>query len=171
MKLAKLTGSSLDALLLGAGQPTVPSHVTTNYDAFVSVPMLKMRASAGVGQIAIQGEPQREDIVSFREDWLRSIGLLPGRAEAMTAIGDSMEPTIRDGDLLLVDRSIDRVVNHGIYVLVYNGAVLVKRVQLRLDGSLVLKSDNTIYGEEVVAKNEATELIIEGRVRWFGRKI
>lgn len=173
VKLAVSAGLSLDWLIDDSRvAPLVePEPTTEGEEGFIRVPMLSVRASAGTGRIAADVDHEAEGIVSFREDWLRGIGLIPGRAEAMAAVGDSMEPTIRDGDLLLVDRSIDRVVNHGIYVLVYNGVVLVKRIQMRLDGSLVLKSDNDRYNEETVPATDATELIIEGRVRWFGRMI
>ncbi|MBH0619495.1 helix-turn-helix transcriptional regulator, partial [Salmonella enterica] len=80
-------------------------------------------------------------------------------------------PTIRDGDMLLVDRSIDRVVDNGIYVVVFGGAVLVKRVHIRRDRSVVLRSENAVYPEEVVPADEVPDLVIEGRVRWFGRTI
>lgn len=95
----------------------------------------------------------------------------PRFAEVLVAVGDSMEPTIRDGDLLLLDRSIDRVVDNGIYVLVLAGMVLLKRIQTRRDGSVVLKSDSERYDDETVPAGEVPDLRIEGRVRWFGRTI
>lgn len=138
---------------------------------FVFVPKLEVRASAGAGQLApapaIDG-----DVVAFREDWMRRIGLHAGRAQALVAVGDSMEPTIRDGDLLLIDRSIDHVMDNGIYVVVLGGYVMVKRMQIRRDGSVVLRSDNADrYDDEVVPAEDVHELIVEGRVRWFGRTI
>lgn len=89
----------------------------------------------------------------------------------MFADGDSMEPTIGHGDLLLVDEAIQHVATHGIYVVIYQGMVLVKRIQIRLDGTIVLMSDNTKYKDEVVKPSEAVDLRIGGRVRWFGRTI
>ncbi len=83
-----------------------------------------------------------------------------------------MEPTIRDGDLLLIDRSIDRIVDNGIYVVVVAGMVVVKRLQTRVDGSVVLRSDNRErYDDELIAAHDVPDLIVEGRVRWFGRTI
>ncbi len=46
----------------------------------------------------------------------------------ITATGDSMEETIRDGDVLLVDTSIDRVKDNAIYIVAYGDALLVKRL-------------------------------------------
>ena len=170
--LARAGGRSLDWLMGNEIQSMtmqVQKDGSPVPDGYVSVPALSVRASAGGGQIAGPLDAIGGDVVALREDWMRSLGLHAGRTEALTAIGDSMEPTIRDGDFLLVDRSIDKVVSNGIYVLVYNGAVLVKRIVIRMDGTLTLKSDNSIYGEEIVSRDAASELIIEGRVRWHGR--
>ena len=89
----------------------------------------------------------------------------------MTARGDSMEETIRDGDVLLVDTSIDRVRDNSIYVIVYGDMVLVKRIHGRINGSLQLISDNPRYPAEEVAKAEVDQLQVAGRVAWYGRSI
>jgi phage repressor protein C with HTH and peptisase S24 domain len=89
----------------------------------------------------------------------------------LTARGDSMEETIRDGDVLLVDTSIDRVRDNSIYVVVYGDMVLVKRIHGRINGSLQLISDNARYPAEEVSKSEVDLLHIAGRVMWFGRSI
>lgn len=89
----------------------------------------------------------------------------------ITATGDSMETTIRDGDVLLVDTSIDRVKDNAIYVVVYGDVILVKRVHRRINGALQLISDNERYPSEEVPAGEVQLLSIAGRVMWFGRSI
>lgn len=159
-------GSQAAVATLAAAPPvSVP-------DGFVPVPRLQVRASAGSGAVAVPEDLEDDGVVMFREAWMRRIGVNPRTAQALTAVGDSMEPTIRDGDLLLVDRSIDRIVDNGIYVVVLGGMVLVKRVQVKRDGSVVLRSDNTdLYEAELVPADEVHALTVEGRVRWFGRTI
>lgn len=137
---------------------------------YAMVPGLSVRASAGPGAIMSPDEPLA-DVVAFRKDWLGRLGINPRFARAIFAHGDSMEPTINDGDLLLVDESINHIVDHGIYVVVYQGMVIVKRVQMRRDGTLVLKSDNARYEAEEVPPNEIEQIQVAGRVRWFGRMI
>ena len=82
-----------------------------------------------------------------------------------------MEPTIRDGDILVVDTSITTVRDNSIYIIVYSGNVLVKRVHLRRDGSLTLISDNDRYPPEDVPLDEVPDLHIAGRLMWYGRSI
>lgn len=168
-RIAEVCGTSIDHLMSGSPTQHRPEIWTRE---FSFVPRYDVRVSAGPGAIVpfedIDGTRQ---FVAFRTEWLRRIGVNPKTAEVLVAVGDSMEPTIRDGDLLLIDRSIDRMVDNGIYVLVIAGMVLLKRLQTRRDGSAVLKSDNARYDDEVVPAHEVPDLRIEGRVRWFGRTI
>lgn len=82
-----------------------------------------------------------------------------------------MLETIHDGDLLLINRLIDRVVSNAIYVVVLAGQVMVKRLQLLFDGSIMLISDNPRYQPERIDKTDVEGLQVEGRVRWYGRAI
>lgn len=140
-------------------------------EGFVIVPVLQVSASAGRGRFTTPDDLAEGELVSFRETWLRSIGLTPGHAHVLWAAGDSMVPTISNGDMLLVDRMIDRVVDDGIYVVVVGGGVVVKRIQLRHNGSVVLKSDNARYDEQTIPADEVPQLVVEGRVRWVGGPI
>lgn len=170
--VAEKAGRSLDFIVYGAG-PDAPLVIVGKGagPGFVGLPMLEISASAGLGLAAMPEQIGGGSVIAFREEFLRAIGVNPRRAEVLRAQGDSMEPTIRDGDLLVVDRAIDRLIDNGIYVLVYAGMVLLKRVQALRDGSVVLKSDNPQYAPEPVPPSEVHELRIEGRVRWFGRPI
>ena len=85
-----------------------------------------------------------------------------------TAIGESMTPTIRDGNTLLIDTTDRTFRNFGIYVLEINGQRLVKRVQRKHDGSLVLISDNSAYQPDTVDKEAADDIKVIGRVVWSG---
>ena len=136
---------------------------------FAFVKRLDVRPSAGPGSVVSEEGPA--DVLAFRRDWLTSIGVNPDRAHVLEVRGDSMEPTIRDGDMLLVDTSIDHVRDNGIYVVSHNGYVLVKRVQIALDGTVTLISDNAHYEVERVAPGDVENLQVAGRVMWFGRSI
>ncbi|MEP1495189.1 S24 family peptidase [Pseudophaeobacter sp.] len=136
-------------------------------DGFVPIPRMEVRASAGNGRVAIMNDAEAQ-VVAFKEEWLRRLGVSPRNATIIVADGDSMADTIGHGDLVLLDRSIDHVVDNGIYVLVYGGMVLLKRVQVKRNGVVLLKSDNPRYETEEIQSHEVPELIIEGRVRWAG---
>lgn len=169
-KIAAVCGVSTDWLVMSlAAELHDAGHGPFLTQSFELVPQLSVQVSAGGGVIVTDEETN--GFVAFRSEWLGNLGISAKYARVMMAVGDSMGPTIRDGDLLLVDHSIKTPRSEGIYIVVYQGVVIVKRVQIRRDGTLVLKSDNGKYEDEVVPRIEKDSLQIAGRVRWFGRTI
>jgi phage repressor protein C with HTH and peptisase S24 domain len=137
---------------------------------FVLVPRYEVAASAGGG--AMVHSEQIVDHLAFRSEWVRNALDVSVQALALISVkGDSMEPTLSNGDLILVDTGTRRVEDNAIYVLRYNGSLMVKRVQRRRDGSLIIKSDNKIYDPEVVTETEVNDLHVVGRVVWSGRRM
>ncbi|MGD9476106.1 S24 family peptidase [Shinella sp. G-2] len=140
------------------------------YEEWVWLPVLSdVRPSAGPGALALNEQPT--DFVAFNERWLRQQGITPSGAHILPIKGDSMEPTLRDGDVVIVDTTIDQVRDNAIYVIVYAGNLLVKRVSLMRNGSVTLVSDNPRHPPETVPPDEVPDLQIAGRVMWFGRTI
>ncbi|MGX5776476.1 LexA family transcriptional regulator [Methylorubrum zatmanii] len=148
-----------------------PDAITADGEHFVRIPRFDVRASAGPGVAPQPSDLIAQSDIAFRDAWLRALGVSPDNAQFLVADGDSMEPTIKDRDLLLIDRRIDRVVSNSIYVVVLAGHVMVKRLQLLFDGSILLISDNDRYQPERIDKSEVDRLQVEGRVRWFGRAL
>ena len=173
-RLARACGVSIDWLVFGTAQGGGFSEapdmaLTTIPGTFAFIPGLEVEASAGGGSVG--SEEEVGGLLAFRRDWLRRAGINPGAARVLRARGDSMEPTIYDGDILLADTSIDHVVDNGIYVVVLAGLALVKRVHPGRDGSITLISDNQLYPREVVPKADLPDLLVAGRVMWFGRRL
>jgi len=137
---------------------------------FVLVPRYDVAASMGNG--AVIHSEQVVDHLAFREEWVRTeLGANPKNLVLISAIGDSMEPTLRAGDLLLIDRSTAGVKQDAIYAFATNNELRVKRMQLRMDGSVVVKSDNPQYDPETLSADIASALHIVGRVVWSGRRM
>lgn len=151
-----------------------PAEVTTGGrphapEGFVLVPRYDIEASAGGGALA--GDENVLDYMAFQASWVRrALRADPSRLALITASGDSMEPAIRPGDLLLVDMSVETVMDDSIYLVALNDFLLVKRVQKLLKG-LVVKSDNPNYMTMTLSAEEAVDLRIRGRIRWIGRLI
>ncbi len=134
---------------------------------FALIPKVDVQASAGGG-----AAPTSESVLeylAFRKDWLRQLGLNPKKVAVLTAKGDSMEPTIGNGNVLLVDRQVEQVTNDGIYVLSVNNNLFVKRLYTRMDGSVVIKSDNPAYPDETFPYEAAGDLAVIGRVCWIAK--
>lgn len=80
----------------------------------------------------------------------------------LTAQGDAMSPTFKTGDLLLVDAGVNNVRADGIYALIAQGELQVRRVQRRGPNLVVLISDNKYYLPTEAAVD--AELHVLGRV-------
>ncbi|MBR0553802.1 S24 family peptidase [Stakelama marina] len=133
--------------------------------ALVGVPAVDVAATAGRG--GLLADDARRHVRRFDAELLRALGLKPAAVSLVRVIGDSMEPTLFDGDEILVN-SADRSVGTpgGLYVLRLDDGVMVKR--LRRDGdAIVISSDNPAYIEQRAGKGSGIQII--GRVAWLGR--
>lgn len=112
------------------------------------------------------------DHIAFKKKWVREkLQVSEDGLILIEAIGDSMEPTLHQGDLLLIDGSVNYLRDDGIYCLrTPKAEVLVKRLQ-RLPGEgLAVKSDNPKYEQFVLSEEDIPCYPILGPVVWAGRK-
>lgn len=110
--------------------------------------------------------------VAFRKDWIvEEMRLIPEKLSVITVVGDSMEPTLRHGDLLLLDLTQSQVSDDAIYAVRFRELLLIKRLQVMPDGSILVHSDNRSYADHTVHSEEVSTLNIIARVVWMGRRI
>jgi hypothetical protein len=137
----------------------------------VGIRRLDVRASAGPG--AHDDAERRLGRIGFDAAWLRRAGLGGGGSARLSVIrvdGDSMSPTLSDGDDILVDGEdkADRL-RDGIYVLRVEGALVVKRLSVGPGGTLSVRSDNLAYPLWPDCEPGSIDLV--GRVVWVGRRL
>lgn len=139
-------------------------------ESMIKIPRLDVEASAGHG--ALTGEENRVSHIAFDPKWLRQ--LCKGGTNRLSFIrvqGDSMSPTLADGDDILVDGSdgADRL-RDGIYVLRREDTLMVKRLAVNPTAErATIASDNPAYPEWKDC--ELSTLAIIGRVIWAGRRL
>lgn len=141
------------------------SGVGIRSDDWIDVARLSVGASAGHG--AANADEQGFDTIRFSRRWLRSMGLQTDMLSMIAVSGDSMEPTLRDGDEILVDRTV-RPLRDGIHVARLGESLLVKRLDTGRAGKVTLISDNTAYP---AIECGADEVEVVGRVVWKGGRI
>lgn len=149
----------------------LPANLTFNNIVFV--PHIDLKVSAGYGSI-IDEINMTQDFMAFAKTWLFSNVSAPLDAMVLfTVNGDSMDnpaSQIKDGGLVLVDKSINDFKNDGIYVVSIDGALFVKRLQILPGRMLRVKSDNPSYDPfDVSMDNDSVKII--GKVVWAGAKI
>lgn len=131
---------------------------------FVMVPRLDVHLSAGGGREQVEIDLVKENPQAFRSEWIRLMKLKPAKLAAMRAAGESMEPTIHDGDSLLIDTSQTNVVDGKVYALWYDGGERVKRLFRLPGGGLRIESDNPRFRALEVAAGELENVRVIGRV-------
>lgn len=169
VRIARALGTTVADLLQQGEQPESPD-TRTEADS-VPIRILNIVASAGPG-VEIE-KPVEPDLraLPFPRVLLDDLGVPFGHARFIVARGDSMEPTIGDGAVVLIDTSRTKAKDDGVYVVVVGNDVRIKRVARGWDNAIVLLSDNDRYPSETLAAPDAESLRIAGKVVWAGGKI
>ena len=106
-----------------------PPGTDNSPGGLVPVRRTLVHASAGPGALAPEERPGA--YFGFDERWLRSLTGSPSSKLSIIRVeGDSMAPTLNDGDDILVDRlGCAESLRDGIYVLRVEESLLVKRLR------------------------------------------
>lgn len=147
----------------------IPAGIDEPDDGCVAIDnYVNVRGSAGPG-----AEAPDEAIVKVRVDarLLRErIGSNFGKIKIASVSGDSMEPTLSHGDQVLVDTSCSRFIDDAIYAIQQDGHLRFKRIHLKLDGSIEVRSDSSphveTYNADVASRFYVVGMVIPFK---FGR--
>jgi phage repressor protein C with HTH and peptisase S24 domain len=167
VNLARAAGVSVEWLATGQGSTKIllDQPRTPEASIFYSTP----RHALALPEAGTVLESfQVVDYLHFHQNWFqKNLGVDVARVVLIETRGDSMAPTIDDGDLCLVDLAEGRFKHDGLYALRDGIDLAIKRLQREPDGSLMLLSDNPVYQPIRVAADEIT---IIGRVIWLSGK-
>ena len=171
VKIAEASGVSLDWLALGVGnmdgvEPQAKKSevnlIASNDETFsVIKDCREVRISAGGGGFNDEYKPYQTTKVE--KAWLDSRRLKAEDCAMFLVSGDSMYPTLKDGEEIIVDRSKKELKDGKIFVLNNEGAMLVKKVQITYNG-ITLISQNTEYAPIELNAEQANNLIVIGQV-------
>lgn len=186
-RLAELTGVREAWLVSGDGE-MLPGHprvgepdqayetteqkLPSEIGNYTLVPRYNITAGMGPGEW-FRSE-QIIDELAFKTGWLRDRGLQPDKVAVIACRGESMSPTIRDGDIALVDLRATELKHDGIYAIRRDGngddnEIIVKRVQLLLSKRIRIVSDNEeVAAVEEFPANQMPDVDVIGRVVWAG---
>ncbi len=154
---AHMTGVNIVADKIAA---TVSSFFKKPHPDTVGIEMLDVSACCGTG---IENLSERAvgiwqmPLMDFKAISQAS----PEYIKIVKAVGDSMQPTINDGDFVFVDISSQSMGSDGIYVLSGETGLSVKRLQNDYNGNVTIISDNKLYNARPIPMND---IHILGRV-------
>lgn len=169
-RVAAVLRMPIEALLYGEDGKQAPAVTTPSKRDYVAVPFVNVEADMGGGAVA---ESEEEGASwHFPKSWLRdSVRLRPAGLRLIRVRGDSMEPTLISGDVVMIDTAQTAPNPTGIFVLHDGFGLVAKRLE-RLAGaeipSVRIISDNTRYSPY---DRSVDEIRIVGRIVWFSRNL
>lgn len=178
ISLRKQSGVNLHWLLTGEGEmfeqkkqeSASKSPIFTKInEGYVHIPLYEVSASAGMG--ALVEQELVENHIIFLENFLKDLNVGLKDLAIIRVVGDSMYPTIEDGDKVMVQLAENQFRGDGIYVIRLAGTVFAKRLQKLKNGGFSVISDNPRYKEQVIEPNEGEQFSIIGKVIWSGGKL
>jgi phage repressor protein C with HTH and peptisase S24 domain len=135
-------------------------------EEFMQIPKVRARLCAGGGSFEVGSEI--EGYYSFRKDWLSRKGNAD-KMVLMDIFGNSMEPELKEGDVVLIDESKKDILAGSIYAVGIDDTIMVKRLEKRPKG-LALLSEN-IKNETIYMEGEDLNRVrLIGKVIWVGRE-
>lgn len=162
--IAEASGQSLLWLIHGEADL---GHLTLDAE---QVPILDAIAGAGDGRD--NGNPEIVGYLPFSRRLLARLRVKPENARALRSSGDSMEHTIADGALVMIDIGVRDLHDGRIYALRAPDGLRLKRIQRHMDGSVSLVSDNRdLYAPERLSADEAQCIEVVGRAVWTERTL
>ena len=134
-------------------------------EAYDFVPKTSARAGAGSSLIT---EDKTQGLYAFRKDFFATQRISSTKSVLLDVMGDSMSPTLQDGDTILIDKSDTQIVDGRIYLVTLGDNLLIKRIFMAARG-LVLHSDNPAYRETPIGQEDLDAFRVHGRLRWAGK--
>lgn len=167
--LAKILSVSASFLLFGAN---LESKNQTNENRvsfapssrFVQIPILDASLAAGAGSYVT--DDVIKEYMPMDREWLERYQVNKDKANIVPIRGESMEPTLMSGDLLLINTAVHKPISGKIFAFDFDGDLRIKRFNKRLDGSWLISSDNddkNLYRDETVSAHNIDQLRVIGQ--------
>lgn len=150
-------------------------NTTSPWTETVKVAAQHLSAGHGAQEQGMACSDEFEGEEEIDTSRLHSLGIEPGCALIVKIKGDSMYPTLWDGDKTITNTRVPHLISGNIYAFYFDGELKVKRFTKRMDGNWVISSDNKddpSLMDEVVSPHSTQQLHIIGHVKdLYSRKL
>lgn len=170
LAIASAANVNVGWLAAGEGPMRPEGAQKPDESKFISVPRVDVNLAAGSGVLNGDHIETQEQIPFTKEFFGGKLGRSSNEGLIiLTAKGDSMDPLIADGDLVMVDRKRNEL-SDGVYAFVYGGMARVKRIRPTIQGDVELISQNPEYEKELLNRSSLEDFHIIGKVVWCGHR-
>ncbi|WP_110675930.1 S24 family peptidase [Salinicola sp. RZ23] len=159
-------GVDVQFVLTGIRSNPVGGSVSDSFDAAdgaLSVPLYDVEGAAGAGRSL-----EHETVIGhfpLTAELIAQLGLADARLAGVRVRGDSMEPTLFDGDWTFVNLADTHWMPGGVFLIWVSGELRIKRVQRLAGAAMLLISDNSHYQPEMIPPDRMDDVAVLGRVR------
>lgn len=151
--LEKYLGVNSKWLLEGEGNMML-EHAKPSEETWLDLPVMDVRCAAGAG--AINYEEKQVGTISLPKSVIGS----NHNKHIVKVSGESMHPTLKDEDMVIVDLSETEIIDGKIYVICVQSGCIIKRLR-RVAAGIEIYSDNPTFTLETT---KADQIKIVGRV-------
>ena len=159
-RLADFFDVSIDYLLGKTDDPTPPQKRLEDYPWYVELRPIPVYNGASAGDIGTF--PDDRNIVM----WISVPKKGPGKYGVIVH-GDSMEPDIKDGDIVVIDPDV-AIDNGSKVIVIIDGQAYVKKIYFQ-DNVIVLQSLNPRYPPITIPRRKM-DVYVVGRVVWVVKR-
>lgn len=149
----------------GRGEGWVEPPPGSDPAEFDLVPMVETRLCAGNGSFVLSENV--EGYYAFRKSWVRSVATSARDLVLMRVDGDSMNPTIRSGDTVMIDASRRTIIEGQVFALRVDDTIMIKRLSYRPGGRVLVGSDNRQEFDPYEV--DLADLHVLGQIIFFSR--
>ena len=118
---------------------SVPKHDAPESGDFIYVPLAELHLETK-GDLVVLSENVLK-YHAFRSEWIKGVASAGHNMVLVWMRGNSMHPTLQDGDLVMIDLGRTRVYDGLLYAVGIGTTVLIKRLKLKPD-TIRICSDN-----------------------------
>lgn len=147
------------------GDVVIPRWQSPDPEQFDYIPMAEAQLSAGGGSFVISQDIG--DYYAFRKSWLSRVASSTKNLVLMRVAGSSMAPTIENDDTVMIDIGKRSIKEGMVYAIRVEDTVMIKRLSLRLEGKVLVISDNRTEFEPFEADRKSLHII--GQIIFFCR--
>ena len=112
-----------------------------NNPDYPTIKKVKLRVSAGITGFTIDSYEPDTTLQAFKAEWFTKNGFVPSKMLALIVSGESMEPTLHDGDTVVINTADTTLKDGEVFVFNLDGEVVIKRA-VKDSGQWWLDSDN-----------------------------
>lgn len=147
-----------------------PQLVTgLDVEEFATIRLHNIQLSAGVARQSWDDGPATA--IAFPKAWLRQQNISPSAASLVWISGDSMEPTLSSGAVVMINHNRRDPTGRRIYAFRQGDDLRVKRLEILGGTQMLITSDNPAHQTELVSERDMGDFEVIGEVVWCGATV